>query len=99
MLRSVFDAGSPPLRADAAALRGYRRRAYVVSGVRMHFLRIRMVGGDADLVRLRVVDRLGAATVHGPDLVAQTLPTDRPSSQLITLTATARGYRIAAVDR
>lgn len=95
-LTRVFEDGAA-LRQDTEALRGYLRRGLTVDGVAMSYHRVRLVGRSALSVRLRVVDRLGPATVHRGHGSARRLPRDRPSSHLITLTATDGAWRIAHI--
>ncbi len=97
-LATVFAPGSAVLRRDVARLAAYLRRGFRVSGVTMHFERIRVVARRPGRVRLQVVDRLQATAVHQLGGVAtRALPTDRPSRHLITVARMSAGWRIADV--
>jgi hypothetical protein len=77
-------------------LRRYHRRGLRVTGMRTQVLSLAVLEHRADLWRLRVIDRLVAATAvgHGSRTV---LPRDRPSEHEITLVRQRQGWRVAGV--
>ncbi|KHL09052.1 hypothetical protein CLV56_0299 [Mumia flava] len=99
LLDRVYVAGSTERRADARLLRRYRDRDLELDQVR---LEVRSVvverRGDRTTV-LRVVDRLAPVRVRSPGGRWTTLPADAPTERRVALRRTARGWRIAAIER
>jgi hypothetical protein len=95
-LRRLYVPGSTAGRADVRLLKGYVARGYVVTGMRMQLMAVRVVATSADRLRLRVTDRLSeAVAVTDTDRVR--LPHDEASDRVIVLCRDAGGWRVAAV--
>jgi hypothetical protein len=83
-LRRLYVAGSRSGRADARMLRSYVDRGLTVRGLRTQVLALEVLDASADLVDVRVTDRVvGAEAVDGRTVVP--LPDDRPSTRRVVL--------------
>ena len=89
--------GSGVLRRDRAVLDAYARRGLRVHGADLRLLRVRVLARGHRRVVLRVVDRLGPATVTARAGAALALPRDHPTVHRLVLRRTDPGWRIAGV--
>jgi hypothetical protein len=97
-LRDLYVHGSVAGRRDVAVLASYGDRGYVVRGMRMQLLAVRVLDRAVDRCRLRVTDRLagGVAVRNG---VRVPLPRDAASTRVLTLVRSADGrWRVLAVS-
>lgn len=94
LLRDVYVAGSPGLRADRRLVAAYARRDGRVRGAQLRVLWCRVERQDADRVALDVVDQLAPAEVVWGDGSSTRLPIDRPTRRLVTLRRTDGGWRL-----
>ena len=96
-LRRLYVVGARAGSADVRLLRDYLARGYHVQGMRMQVLSVRVLRRGPGRWRLRVTDRLAAATAVGPG-GSVALPRDRASTRTLTLVRGADGgWRVAAV--
>jgi hypothetical protein len=94
----VYLAGSQPLHQDRQMLTSYTGRGLRVRGVRLTIDRLRVEDTVVGLVRLILVDQLGAATAVTRSGRERRLPRDRPSRHAIVLRRTGHGWRIASIS-
>ena len=95
-LHRVYVPGSRVLAHDLRMLRAWTRRGATVSGVRLRVLAVtREATGRSD-VRLRIVDRMLAATARLADGVTVPLPRDRATERIVVLRQVRGTWRIAA---
>jgi hypothetical protein len=96
-LADLYVAGSAAGTRDVTSLRGYLRRGYRVSGMRMQLLRVAVLARAPDRWRLAVTDRLVGATVLR-DGRRTALPRDSATRHLVTLMRGGDGrWRVATV--
>jgi hypothetical protein len=104
-LRQLYVARSAAARADVHVLTGYRRRGFVVEGMRTQVLALRVLDERPRRLRLEVTDRLdGAVAVAVGVGVGEgagrrvALPRDRPDTRALTLRRGADGaWRVLSV--
>jgi len=96
-LADLYVAGSVAGTRDVTSLRGYLRRGYRVSGMRMQLLQVDVLARAPDRWRLAVTDRLvGAGAVRDGRRTA--LPGDGATRHLVTLMRGGDGrWRVAEV--
>jgi hypothetical protein len=95
-LHRVYVPGSRVLAHDLRMLRAWTRRGATVSGVRLRVLAAtREATGRSD-VRLRIVDRMLAATARLADGATVPLPRDRATERIVVLQQVRGTWRIAA---
>ena len=97
-LGDLYVRGSEAGRHDVQLLSSYHSRGFVVHGVRMQVLEVRVLDSSADRWRLRVTDRLaGGVAVRRGERVP--LPRDAASTRVLTLVRGADGrWRVAEVS-
>ena len=98
LLRQVYLPSAAVLRRDRSRLHAYTARGLRVRGVHLTFGSIAVVARAPRVVRLRVVDQLGAATAFDQHGDRRELPRDRPTRHTIELRRYADGWRIAGVQ-
>ena len=98
LLRQVYLPSAAVLRRDRSRLHAYAARGLRVRGVHLTFGSITVVARAPRVVRLRVVDQLGAATALDQHGHRRGLPRDRPTRHTIELRRYADGWRIAGVQ-
>jgi len=83
-LRDLYVAGSAAGRRDVQVLASYRARGYVVRGLRMQVLAVRVCDRATDRWRIEVTDRLtGGVAVRADERIP--LPRDAASTRVLTL--------------
>ncbi len=96
-LRRLYAPGSRAGTADARLLAGYRARGVTVRGLRMQVLAVTVLDRAPGRLRLRVIDRVAAATaVRGGR--RSTLPRDAATTHVVLLVRGPTGpWRVASV--
>jgi hypothetical protein len=77
-------------------LRAWTRRGVTVSGVRLRVLAVTREATRGSDVRLRIVDRMLAATARLADGATVPLPRDRATERIVVLRRVRGTWRIAA---
>ena len=98
LLRQVYLPSTAALRRDRSRLHAYAARGVRVRGVHLRFGSVAVVARAGRMVRLHVVDQLGAATALDQHGHRRELPRDRPTRHIIELRRSADGWRIATVQ-
>src|SRR4051794_25476504 len=97
-LRAAYVRGSTAGASDVAVLEEYRARGWRVVGLRTQLLAVAVLEHTRDRWRLRVTDRLAAASAVRREHRVP-LPRDRASTRLVTLTRPPGGaWQVAAVQ-
>jgi hypothetical protein len=99
-LRRLYAPGSQAGAGDVRNLRSYTARGLVVTGMRMRLLSVEVVH-DRNRLVLRVRDRLSTATATSrvDRSVHRQLPTDHPSTHVVTLVrhTTEQPWQVSSV--
>ena len=99
-LRALYVPGSSTGRRDTEVLRAYADRGLVVRGLRMQVLACDVTHSGPGRIRLVVTDRVRGAVVAGlaaRDPRAIGLPSDRPSTRLVTFVRRSGRWVVAEV--
>lgn len=94
-LDRVYTTISEARDRDAEVIAQYRDRGGTVIGALPVVAECRVVRRSGTMIELDVVDALGPAHVRWDDGSTARLPTDRPTPRLLTLEATADGWRVS----
>jgi hypothetical protein len=97
-LRRLYVPGSEARASDAHLLRSYLRRGLRVTGLRTQVFELRVLEEGEHRMRLRVTDRVARAVAVGAHGTHTVLPTDRASTNEITLVRHEHAWRVAAVQ-
>jgi len=97
-LRDLYVPGSAAGRRDVHVLASYRARGYVVRGLRMQVLAVRVRDRTTNRWRLEVIDRLsGGVAVRAGECVL--LPRDAASTRVLTLVrGSDQRWRVVSVS-
>lgn len=95
-LSALYTSESRTGRADRAMLAAYADRGLLVRGLREQVLEAHVVARSAGRLRLRVVDRLAAATAVGPGL-RRALPGGTATAHVVDLVRVGRRWRVSEV--
>lgn len=99
-LDEVYAEGSAPIGVDSDAIRRMAAAGVRPDGLRLDIRSVQPVRRTADLVTLRVVDRLPPYDLVGADgRVRERRPGRGPASWLVSLVPGGSGWRIQAVSR
>ena len=96
-LAPLYAAGSTSGRHDRAMLAAYARRGLRVTGLRMQVLEVEVRRWSPDRLALLVTDRLVGGVAVGPGVRA-VLPTDGPSTRLVSFVRVAGEWRVEEVQ-
>lgn len=94
-LDRVYTTTSEARDRDAAVIAQYRDRGGTVIGALPVVAECSVVRRTGTTIELDVVDALGPAHVRWDDGSTARLPTDRPTRRILTLEATADGWRVS----
>jgi hypothetical protein len=97
LLRRVYVAASPVLRADRRMLAAYRLRGLRPQGVRLEFTSVFVVRRQPGEVTLAAVDRLNPTRVRSSLGTVVSLPADQPTAHTIVLRRVGGRWLIADV--
>jgi hypothetical protein len=97
-LRALYVSGSTAARSDVRLLRSYAARGFVVRRLVTQVFGVRVLRSAADLIVLRVLDRVaGGQVVDGDRVLA--LPSTRPVVRRIVLQRVGTTWKVARVTR
>lgn len=96
-LRSLYLRSSSAGTADVRLLRAYAAHGLRVHGLRMQVFSLRLLVSRDGVLRLAVVDRVGAGWVVGRRQ-CWAMPVDRPAERVLELRRVGGAWRLASVS-